>query len=148
MLILNGICHYVRKYPVLNKNICRDIKIKFLLHYGRYEVSQGSPGLNEWSVSRVFMGVENDWHSRHSVEMSGSSLFRHFCHVTKSEIGMKSFHRAFMGIKMTAQLTWVHFRSRWIVLMTSWSRYDVISKNCIRPFSIGNHVNKSTKRAK
>ena len=50
------------------------------------------------------MGVENVWHSRHSVEMSGSSLFRHFCHVTKSEIGMKSVHRAFMGIKMTAQL--------------------------------------------
>ena len=84
--------------------IGRDIKIKLLLHYERYEVFQGSPGLNESSVSRVFMGVENDWHSRHSVEMSGSSLFRHFCHVTKSEIGMKSVHRAFMGIKMTAQL--------------------------------------------
>ena len=94
------------------------------------------------------MGVEKHWHSWFFRQTPASSLFRHFCHVTKWEVGLKSVNRAFMGIKMTAQVAWYYFRSKWIVSMTSWTRYDVISKNFISPFFIGNHVSKSTKRAK
>ena len=129
-LIDNAFKHVI---AILNR-ISRDIKIKFRLHYERYEVSQGSPGLNERSDSRVFMGVENDWHRWLSRETTGSSLFGNIYHVIRCEIRMKWFYMVFMGIKMTAQLEWVHFRWTWIISMTSWSKCDVISKNCIRPF--------------
>ena len=63
----------------------------------------------------------------------------------KSENSATSFSRAFMGIKMTAQLTRVHFRSKLLIVMTSWSKYDVIRKNFILPYSIPNHASKSIK---
>ena len=68
----------------------------------------------------ILFRMRKRWKVLKSVEKCGFGHNQLITMWQKSENSAPSFSRAFMGIKMTAQLVRVHFRSKLLIVMTSW----------------------------